>query len=383
MKIHLSITLLALCMLLGSCIKDEAANAECDITGVDPAWLAANKDSLIGQPILTNTHLSFNIRKGTDRSALAPRFTLTPGATITMELDGVEVEANGVARNFASPQLYTTHSEDGQWSKVYTVSFNYPKAIGTMSFEHFERDASGRYDTWYEVDKADTENPRRPYWATGNAGYALTGMAKAAADYPSTVDPLGVQGNCVRLTTRSTGSFGLNAKMPIAAGNLFIGEFKAAQAVLFPRKATRFGLQLVGGRPKRFEGYYKYKAGDTFTDKTNTPRPERHDTCDIYAVVYEIDSLQPTYLDGDNVLNSERIVSMARIDQPGEPTEWTHFSLPFIAMNGKEIDEERLRHDGYGIAIVATSSLHGAFFEGAVGSTLWVDELRIIWEGEE
>ena len=74
---------------------------------------------------------------------------------------------------------------------------------------------------------------------------------------------------------------------------------------------------------------------------------------------------------------------MARIDNPGEPAEWKHFSEPFRPMNGKRFDENRLRADGYAIAVVATSSRQGAYFEGAVGSTLYVDELRIVWEGED
>ena len=171
--------------------------------------------------------------------------------------------------------------------------------------------------------------------------------------------------------------------MPIAAGNIFIGEFRVAQAMLMPRKATRFGLQLVGGRPLRLEGYYKYTAGKVFTDVNQNVRPELHDTCDIYAVLYEVDPEKFVALNGDDVLSSDRIVSMARIDNPGEPAEWKHFSEPFRPMNGKRFDENRLRADGYAIAVVATSSRQGAYFEGAVGSTLYVDELRIVWEGED
>ncbi len=369
--------------LLSSCIQEEAPNAECDITGVESQWLGSNQHILIGAPIVTNDHVSFNIKKGTDRSALAPRFDLTPGARLLMEKDGQEVEANGVTRDFSSPQVYTTLSEDLNWRKDYTVSFNYPTPIARCGFEHYELDKSGRYQVWYDVDMADVDNPRRDYWATGNAGFALTGQGKAPADYPTAVDPVGVEGNCIRLVTRDTGSFGQGVGMPIAAGNIFIGEFRVAQAMLMPRKATRFGLQLVGGRPLRLEGYYKYTAGKVFTDVNQNVRPELHDTCDIYAVLYEVDPEKFVALNGDDVLSSDRIVSMARIDNPGEPAEWKHFSEPFRPMNGKRFDENRLRADGYAIAVVATSSRQGAYFEGAVGSTLYVDELRIVWEGED
>lgn len=368
---------------LSSCIRDEAANAECDITGVDTLWLNANRNIIIGSPIVTNDHVSFSIQKGSDRSALNPSFYLTPGAVITMQQDGVSVPANGAVRDFASAQTYTVHSEDGAWTKDYTVAFNYPKPITTCSYEHYELDKTGRYQVWYEIDAADTDNPRRDYWATGNPGFAFTGLGKAPTDYPTSVDPVGVNGNCVKLVTRSTGSFGQLLNMPIAAGNIFIGEFRVGQATTAPRRATRFGLQLVGGRPLFLEGFYKYTAGEVVTDQYRNVLADKRDTADIYAVVYEVDPQNFVALNGDDVLSSERIVSLARIAEPGEPQEWAHFREPFQPMNGKTFDEERLRNDGYAIAIVATSSRQGAYFEGAIGSTLYVDELRIVWDGDE
>lgn len=367
---------------LTSCIKDEALNAECDILGIDSVWLNANSGIIIGTPIVTNDHISVNIQKGADRSALNPTFTLTPGATITMNQDGIEVEANGVARDFSSAQTYTTHSEDGVRKKDYTVAFNYPMPISTCSFEHFQLDATGRYYNWYEVDTTDVDSPVRNYWASGNAGFALTGMGSAPADYPTCTDLAGVSGNGVKLVTRSTGSFGSLVGMPIAAGNIFLGEFRTAQAMLLPLKATRFGLQLVGGEPLYLEGYYKYTAGETYTDGDQNVLPEMHDTADIYAVLYEVDPENFEPLTGDSVFTSSRIVSLARIADPGEPTSWTHFREPFVYQNGKTFDEQRLRTDGYAITIVATSSRQGAYFEGAVGSTLYVDEIRIVWDGD-
>ena len=53
-------------------MKDEPLNDECDIAGVEQAWLDGHKDILVGTPILTNDHVAFNIKKGTDRSQLSP-----------------------------------------------------------------------------------------------------------------------------------------------------------------------------------------------------------------------------------------------------------------------------------------------------------------------
>ena len=45
-------------------------------------------------------------------------------------------------------------------------------------------------------------------WASGNAGYAMTGVPKTADDYPTFQFANGKTGKCLSLVTRSTGFFG-------------------------------------------------------------------------------------------------------------------------------------------------------------------------------
>lgn len=374
---------LAMSISLTSCIKDEALNAECDITELDPAWLEANKDILAGSRVVENAKVTVMLRPGIDRTALAPKFLLTPGASLTItDAAGKQTEGNGAVRNFDQPQTYTTHSEDGAWHKEYTVYFPYAQPIEQCSFEDVQLNEKEGYYEWMQpVPEADGTKLYK-HWATGNGGFALTGMGKTPDDYPTSVLQDGIEGRGVKLVTRETGSFGEQFKMPIAAGNLFIGEFRAGQAALFPMKATRFGLQLVASEPLRLEGFYKYRAGETFTDKQKNPVPERRDSCDIYAVVYECDTtagakFQP--LQGDNVLTSERIVSLARLDNQAEGDKWRFFSEPFVMRPGKSFKADVMKKNGYAIAIVATSSRQGAYFEGAVGSVLCIDELKVVW----
>ncbi len=358
-----------------SCIKDEALNAECDIVGVDPAWVSGklSEGILIGEPVVRNDRVDFTVKLGSDRTALNPVFELTPGSTIFPE--------SGTVRDFSGPQTYTTRSEDGAYSKEYTVSFKYPSLIRNLNFEHFALNSRSQYYQWFEV--GNTPDDRFDYWDSGNGGYAFTGMARTPEDYPTTPWPAGRRGNCIRLKTLSTGSWGRGVGMPIAAGNLFIGEFKVAQAMLKPRQATRFGRQLVTARPLRFEGWYRYTAGEHYQNIKEQILPGERDTCDIYAVLYEVDPTDFKALNGDDVLTSDRIVLMARIDKPGEPQEWTRFSEPFRPVGGRAFDYSRLATDGYAIAVVCTSSRQGAYFEGAIGSELFVDELRIVWEGDD
>ena len=101
-----------ICFSLTSCIKKEPLNSEADIE-----QCSLPEGTLKSDPLITNNTVQLMLLPGSaEITALAPEFTLTPGATIE--------PASGTTRDFTTPQTYTVTSEDRQWSKVYTVSQN-------------------------------------------------------------------------------------------------------------------------------------------------------------------------------------------------------------------------------------------------------------------
>lgn len=128
------------------------------------------------------------------------------------------------------------------------------------------------------------------------------------------------------------------------------------------------------------KGYFKFKAGEVYTDEGEVQK-DMKDRFDIYAILYEANE-NSFMLDGSNSLTSENIVAKAQISEEAavETDEWTAFELPFEPMNGKEINKSKLQDSKYKLSIVLSSSVKGAYFKGAVGSTLYVDELELISE---
>lgn len=390
MNLNKILPLLPLCGLLSlsSCIRDEAPSVECDITGVDREWLSSlPEDFLLGAPVIQHTPpatVTFRAQ-GINPDApllLNPKFTVSDGALLHYRTDSLKEVDGQRGFDFRYPQQFGVMSEDGSFFKTYEVTFIVPPAFESCNFEQISWDNDNHnYQTL--LQEGPDGSTYAQFWDSGNAGFKLTGMGSTPEDYPTSfpVDP--ETGNRVaKLVTRDTGNFGImtRPKMPIAAGNLFIGTFNVNKAMRFPREATQFGLQIVNKEPVMLSGRYKYTAGEEMLDKDKKPLPEKNDTADIYAVLYEVDPANMVPLNGDDVLSSDRIVLMARIDNPGEPQEWTHFAEPFRPMNGKTIDPYRLTHRGYALAIVMTSSRQGAYFEGAIGSTLYVDDIRITWK---
>ena len=56
------------------------------------------------------------------------------------------------------------------------------------------------------------------------------------------------------------------------------------------------------------------------------------------------------------------------------------FLSSFEPVAGRTVDSEKLKNGKYSLAIIMSSSKDGAFFNGAVGSTLYVDELKLYFE---
>lgn len=70
-------------------------------------------------------------------------------------------------------------------------------------------------------------------WASGNAGYAMTGVAKTADDYPTFQIANGKNGKCLSLVTCNCSFWriGRNAYCP---DSLFIGSFDVNNAMSNP-----------------------------------------------------------------------------------------------------------------------------------------------------
>lgn len=372
-----ALTCLVLLTTAASCIQDEAPNAEADIETCTLPGDVLNRDPIIG-----NNKVTLIVKKGTDVTALAPQFTLTPGATI--------VPASGTPLDFTQPQTYVVTSEDRKWQKSYRVEVTLSGITSSKySFEHVRFFANKlddkKYQIFFEIDQYGQETMT---WASGNPGFALTGAGTTYEDYPTRQIADGYKGQCLCLTTRRTGSLGNRVNMPLAAGNLFIGTFDVGNALTNPLTSTLFGMPFYY-IPSYVRGYYKYTPGATFcvfdeASKELIPVAGQTDTFDIYAVFYESTSDMPT-LDGTNMLSEDNpnILAVARIDNRQSTTEWTEFYLPFNFRDGKSVDPQKLADGRYSLTIVFSSSIRGDYFEGAPDSTLLIDEVELGYQEAE
>lgn len=368
-----------------SCIKDEPLNAEADIEQVsvhvdNPLETFFQLSDTMQNVSYADSTITFTVRSQANLTSLAPTFRITEGATIS--------PASGTVRDFSQgPLTYTVTSQDGQWSRLYTLRFNPTnvtvKDTVAYDFEHYMLEPKNRaYYVWQE-EQAD--GSLSTVWASGNAGFRISMPSAKPDEYPTYVVEKGRHGYAVACTTRSTGALGAGAQKPIAAGNLFLGKFDLSQAMSILH-ATQFGIPF-DKKPMAFQGYYKYHRGAVYQDRDGSTMPDQKDYAAIYAVLYRNhdDKGNPVVLYGDNVKTSPQLVAIADmgdIDDTGDD-DWHEFKASFVYYNNKDLDQETLKNRGYSLAIVFSSSKDGDNFKGAIGSTLILDDVRIVCTSQE
>lgn len=335
---------------LQACIKDEPVNPEADIEtfSIDQQLLTGN--IFIDQ---ANRKVFLYLKPDAYRSGVAPRLTLSSGATVT--------PASGDSIHFNGPDhpRYTVTSASGANKKTYTVE------VVTVGQWHWS------FETWALNDKDKYQHPVEPdgaeVWSSGNPGIAFSGVPKDPRAYPlrSTTDSKDGTMAAELVTMKGTTLSEL-VGIKLFAGSLFVGIFDAQNAFVAPLKATQFG-QPFSGSARRFTGYYKYTPGPVYQDKSGNPVPGMTDSCAIYAVLYS----GTTRLDATNIHTSDRIIARAYLPDGSARNNFTRFDIPFNYVPGKQPKGDMM------MAVVASSSINGDSYKGAVGSRLVVDSLRI------
>lgn len=338
-----------------------------------------NNDMVIGEPIIDGTDISFMISDDMTNeqlSTLAPTFTISQGAVVDKQ--------SGTEQDFTQPVVYTVTSEDGIVRKQYTVAVvGKEKDINLDAWTTVKSETSGSTESYETpVGRFGTSNPGL---MTINDMISSAGLSPL--EYP--VKPIeGKEGKAAQVKTIYTfisiGGMDFNAAMAglipyVTSGSLFTGSFETDMGN--PLNSTKFGIPFVG-EPVTLSGWYKYTPGSVYYDNKNQIVSDKVDECSIYAVLYE----EALDKDGNNIVltgdykdkeayigTSSRVVMRAALENGGEVKDWTEFTASFNLLKDKTYDPSKK----YYLAVVCASSAEGDYYQGAPGSTLIVDNLKV------
>lgn len=266
--------------------------------------------------------------------------------------------ATATLTGLTSAMVYEYQLTDGEIS-VATGEFTTAAEIALQN---------GSLDGWNgSSPNADTN---AKFWDTSNEGASKGGLTptNATADFVHTQG-----GKAAKLTSGEVlGIF--------AAASLYTGTFGKA-SILTQSATVNFG-QPFTSRPIALKGFYKYIPAVINIVK-NTPsgvtivKNETLDQCAIYIALakktYLIDNKdQSTFIDFKNDSN---IIAYGELPS-GAATEgdgYVEFNIPLKYKN--------LTDQPTHIIVVCSSSKYGDYMTGGVGSTLYVDDLSLIYDG--
>lgn len=338
-----------------SCIKDEKPNIDADIVEI-----LSDSEGILN---IIYTQTAIDIYADAARIDVADinfSFTLSEGATISPDPTDVT--------DYSSPVRFSVTSEDGNWTKNYTVRILFPEMPTEFNFEHWYQPEGEKYRIPYEpTTKSTDDNSGLFIWSCGNEPFAFTvGKNDDYTAFPTQPTTESFDGQyAVKLVTKRTGDY----YKPIAAGSLFIGQFDSSN--YDPLESTHFGLPFTK-KPLRMTGVYKYRSGG-LTLKTNVA-----DCCRMQAVLYKTDK-NVSHLNGYTIKDSPNIVARAEMTDGGGDTAgdgYVEFDMEFIYT--QPVDTDILARGGYNLAVIFSASRNGDTYDGAVGSVLYVDNVKII-----
>lgn len=286
--------------------------------------------------------------KGSDAWEVAPQEWIThTGATFRACLNGLQPLTTYVARAYSGTEKgieveFTTGSE----VQVPNASFDYWNLAGKI------------WNPWGEG--------QTPYWDTGNKGATTLGDSNT---FP-TSDTSSGSGQAAQLETRFVG-IGVVGKL--AAGNIFAGSYVRTDGT---NGVLSFGRAFTE-RPTRLRGYLKY----TSTPISNTNNEFTYlkgepDTCIVWTAL--IDSPEAfeirTNPKNRQLFNPDgaSVIAYGKFESGKSIPQYIPFEIT--------IDYKATNRVPRYLLIVASSSKYGDYFTGGAGSTLWLDDLELLYD---
>lgn len=280
---------------------------------------------------------------------------------VATTVNTVASSASATLTGLTSTTAYEYRLTDGEIS-VATGEFTTAAEIALQN---------GSLDGWDGSSPNAATDPK--FWDTSNEGAKMGGLTPTQA----VTDFVHTQGG--KAAKLESGKVDLMGGI-FAAASLYTGSFGSTN--IWTQTATvNFG-QSFTARPIALKGFYKYTPNVINLVK-NVPagvtivKDQTLDQCAIYIALakktYTIDNgNQSTFID---FKNDENIIAYGELPS-GAATEgdgYVEFNIPLKYKN--------LTDQPTHIIVVCSSSKYGDYMTGGAGSTLYVDDLSLIYDG--
>ena len=225
--------------------------------------------------------------------------------------------------------------------------------------------------TWYVASSTDFTNGTYK-WDTSNPGSGSFGFNPTT----QSTDIKHGGNSAAKLETQ-------NAVVKLAAASLYYGRFGGLVGT--DGAKINFG-QAFASRPVSFKGWYQYTSAAINhvggNQPANTVGEGDPDQCSIFIILskgtYQVNNTDvSTLLTAENVWNNDQFIAYGELpaEQCKATDGWVNFDIPLQYKEGKF--GEQPTH----LIIVCSSSKYGDYFTGGEGSTMYLDDFSLNYDG--
>lgn len=307
-------------------------------------------------PMSTRATLSGSIVSG--KTPVVEYKTASASAWSELPSSAVSVNGSRYTATFTGLQANTSYqcrvSVDGVAGAAQSFTTAPATPLENGSFDDWHED-DGRWDPWASSTQS--------FWGTGNKGSYIANQNITTPTYDA------VLGQAAKLETKYI-------IMKLAAGNIFTGNFDldGMDGLLhFGRSFTSF--------PTALRLYYKYTSSTVNRIHSDAPSYMKNfrnnpDTCHIYIALsdkdepYEIRN-KPSNRHLFNK-NDANVIAYGEFQTGETVSSYQQITIP--------IEYRATNRTPRYIIIVCAASKYGDYYVGGEGSTLWLDEMELIYE---
>ena len=230
--------------------------------------------------------------------------------------------------------------------------------------------------TWYPVSENDY-NISGSFWDSSNPG-TTTGAGALVNKNPTQGNSNIVHtpgGKSAELKSQYASAFSIGK---FAAASLYTGKFNSLVGTNGAK--IDFG-QAFASRPTALHGWFRYTNGKIDYRGGNTPEGVAEigtdDLCSIYMALakapHQLDNTNTsTFFDFENDPNIIAYGQLPDAEAVSTNNEWKEFT---VTMTYKDLTPQTQ----YYLIIVCSSSKYGDYFTGSTGSTMYIDDLELIY----
>lgn len=259
----------------------------------------------------------------------------------------------------------------------------------TSETENRETLYNGNFDQWNQVENTWYPNEvGHSFWDSSNPG-TTQGAASIVNKNPTTgvsspVHTEGGQAACLKSEFISV-NLVVTKIEKFAAASIYVGAFGQLSGT--DGAIINFG-QPFSSRPVALKGYFQY--APMAIDHVGSNQPANtvsigdSDMCSIFIILskgtYQVDNTDTsTLLTEEKVKNTDQFIAYGELPASecvSTNGEWKEFNIP-LKYKEKAFSEKPTH-----LIIVCSSSKYGDYFTGGAGSTLYLDDFELLYDGE-